>query len=40
LIRDKKATGAAYEDAVTLTHYTRLQPSTNAFNDFVQDAMQ
>ena len=38
-IKDKEASGATYEDAVTLAQYERLVPNTNAFNDFVQAAM-
>lgn len=39
LMREKKASGATYEDACELARYARLQPQTNAFNDFVTGAM-
>lgn len=39
LITDKEASGATYEDAVTLAQYARLAPETNAYNDFIAGAM-
>jgi hypothetical protein len=39
LIHDRVPTGTTVEDAETLTRYARLVPQTNAFNDFVQDAV-
>jgi hypothetical protein len=39
LIKDKVAAGTTLEDAETLAAYARHQRATNAFNDFVQEAM-
>ena len=39
LIKDKRASGATFEDAETLAQYAGLQPDTVGFNDFVADAM-
>jgi hypothetical protein len=39
LIKDKRPAAALYEDAEVLARYAGLAPGTNAFNDFVQDAM-
>ena len=39
LIKDKRASGATFEDAETLAQYAGLQPSTVGFNDFVSEAM-
>lgn len=38
-IKDKEASGATYEDAVTLAQYARMVPGTNEFNDEVEAAM-
>jgi hypothetical protein len=36
---DKQASGTTFEDALTLAQLKRLQPATNAFNEFVDVAM-
>jgi hypothetical protein len=39
LIKDKKPSGATFEDAVTLARYKNLQPNTNEYNDELKEAM-
>jgi hypothetical protein len=39
LIKDKVASGARPEDAEVLASYERLVPATNAYNEFVQQAV-
>lgn len=39
LMKDKVPSGATFEDAETLALYARLEPKTNAYNDFIHGAM-
>lgn len=39
LIQDKQASGALYDDAVLLARFAGLTPGTNAFNDYVEQAI-
>lgn len=39
LIQDKQASGALYDDAVLFARFAGLTPGTNAFNDYVEQAI-
>ena len=40
LVKHKEASGATYEDAAVLAQYARLMPNTNAYNEFIDRAVQ